>query len=1255
MRKSLKFILLLLIIFNCIPLQGQTITDKLTEINNHKIAIKAKLTSLGINMTGVTWSQIASKIPLVPGGSTFNRYVNTDQFTCFENIPTNSLVYVTGTPPTLSTYRIKKLPTGTTTPPSDAIAIGFVTSAASTGQPLAMTALWWKNVPFKQLTVTPPTMATTKTFDGNNTVTVSANGVVGNTSNLFTNITVTAAATFNDQYAGTGKPITVVYTLSGSDAGIYLKPVNYSTTGNINQKQLVVSAPTVTTTKTFDGNNTAASTMGTVSGYITGYTTVTTTKTSTYNDALAGTGKTITTSYAISGTHAANYIKPVNNTTTGTINKKQLTITAPTVTTTKTFDGTTTAASTIGTVSGLVTGYTTVTTTGVSNYDNVNAGSGKTITTVYTLSGTNAANYIKPVNNTIATGIINQKQLTITAPTLVTTKTFDGNTTATVSSTGTLSGAVSGYAVGVTAAANHSVATAGSTTITTVYTMTGSYTGNYIKPVNNTTSGTINTKQLTIASTGITTTKTFDGTDTATVTSAGTLGGLVTGYTTVTPACTATFNSVTAGTGKTITAVYSISGTHAANYVKPVNSTYTTSGIINPKQLTISGTAINNKTFDGTNTATVTSAGTLSGLVTGYTTVTPACTATFNTATVGTGKAITAAYSISGTHAANYIQPSNIYYVGNITPKQLTISGTVVTTTKIYDGTTTANVTTTGTLGGLVTGYTTVTPTCVANYDNADMGDNKTITAVYSISGTHAANYIKPVNSTYIGKIAYPLDLPLVAKTTFGTYYMPSWREIVDPNPPSVYYVYCGVYLNLRGLVAGEDFARLEIRLYDEFGNQKGINTTPLYDYGGLWGAGVYAHITDFVTKQPTIGSKYYIKCRYVGANSEYLSDTLTTSLFELTPELPSMIAHDPIYQSSTDVKMILIEPNDAHPLQFKGWNFEVSTSSNFSTVLCNKTYLIPAHTIGDGNLPEVNILEGTGVTLTNGTQYFVRGRYIYDPVVPSKFTEWKTYNFVTPGSSITYDWTVNNADSTVVRTTPTTSPVSIEAGTTQDVSWNIAAAYDSTRQFGYVVNSSVPSNTLNSSVNTDNGLFQFYWHSRPAAERLKTINTSINRPTSNGSITAYSIPAVETGNLQEVLFYRAHSYSAYLGQSPELDYMVTFPYYDGIVRGAHFKEGDTWSGYGDAFLEYVTYWMPGHPFNLEIYTDLWESNGINYWGACVMVGNGTTMTNKWLLPGVKNIKLLIKEGERVVIIAVYKSNSSQGGPSSSFDPVFNY
>lgn len=182
-----------------------------------------------------------------------------------------------------------------------------------------------------------------------------------------------------------------------------------------------------------------------------------------------------------------------------------LSITDPTITLCKIYDGTTKAAVAAGTLSGVNPGDS-LTVTASANYGTADVGTGKTITVVYTVAGPNAGDYTKPADFTVNTGVITAKQLTISAPTLNTNKTYDGSTTAVVSS-GALSGVIGGDVVAVTAVANYNDANAGTPKpITVVYSLGGPKAGNYLAPVNYTEpNGTINRAPISITTiTGLT-------------------------------------------------------------------------------------------------------------------------------------------------------------------------------------------------------------------------------------------------------------------------------------------------------------------------------------------------------------------------------------------------------------------------------------------------------------------------------------------------------------------------------------------------------------------------------------------------------------------------------------------------------------------------------------------------------------------------------------------------------------------------------
>ena len=120
--------------------------------------------------------------------------------------------------------------------------------------------------------------------------------------------------------------------------------------------------------------------------------------------------------YTLSGV-TANYFTVAGATSTNPVNSGvitavfpatpliQLTIFSPIITTSKAYDGATTAVVTAGTLSGII-GSETVTVSAVATYDTALPGTGKNITVVYTLAGAQSGNYTKPVDYTTATGVI---------------------------------------------------------------------------------------------------------------------------------------------------------------------------------------------------------------------------------------------------------------------------------------------------------------------------------------------------------------------------------------------------------------------------------------------------------------------------------------------------------------------------------------------------------------------------------------------------------------------------------------------------------------------------------------------------------------------------------------------------------------------------------------------------------------------------------------------------------------------------------
>lgn len=168
------------------------------------------------------------------------------------------------------------------------------------------------------------------------------------------------------------------------------------------------------------------------------------------------------------------------------ITAKPLTITNPTLTTSRIYNGGTEAAVIPGELIGLIPGdENKVKVSAVANYTTKNVGAGIPISVVYSLSGGASDNYTKPADYFVLTGEIAAKQLTISNTVVTTNKMYDGTTSAVVEKVGTLSGveAVDVSNIGVSAIANYNDAKVGiAKSITVIYTLTGSGTANYIVP-----------------------------------------------------------------------------------------------------------------------------------------------------------------------------------------------------------------------------------------------------------------------------------------------------------------------------------------------------------------------------------------------------------------------------------------------------------------------------------------------------------------------------------------------------------------------------------------------------------------------------------------------------------------------------------------------------------------------------------------------------------------------------------------------------
>ncbi|WP_426057607.1 beta strand repeat-containing protein [Janthinobacterium sp. PSPC2-1] len=352
--------------------------------------------------------------------------------------------------------------------------------------------------------------------------------------------------------------------------------------------------------------------------------------------------------------------------------------------------------------------------------------------------------------------VITPKAVTVTGVTAA-SRDYDGTQLASLSG-GALSGLVSGETLNLDLTNQTGVfadKNAGSGKVVTVTgaTISDGATGlasNYTFSNASGVTGTITQKALTV--TGVTAAnRDYDGTRNA-VLSGGALSGLLSGETLNLDLTnqTGVFADKNAGSGKVVTvtgATISDGTTGLASNYAFSNASGVTAIISKATINGVSNVGVNNKTYDGQETATLNGTATFSGII-GADSLSVAGNALFSDKNAGTGKTVdVSALTLGGADAGNYTLASTISSgVANITQKALTVTG-VTAASRDYDGTRNA-VLSGGALSGLVSGETLnldlTNQTGVFADKNAGSGKVVTVAGATVSDGTTglASNYI---------------------------------------------------------------------------------------------------------------------------------------------------------------------------------------------------------------------------------------------------------------------------------------------------------------------------------------------------------------------------------------------------------------------------------------------------------------------------------------------------------------------------------
>ena len=608
-----------------------------------------------------------------------------------------------------------------------------------------------------------------KAYDGTTTANLSAanyslssslgSDVVGLASNT--------TGTYDTKDVGTGKTVTVTgLSLTGADAGDYTLA---STTlsgaiGTITAKTLTASL-TGLVSKPYDGTTVASLTPGNYSllGVVSGDTVgLSTAASGTYDTKDAGTGKTVTvTGLALTGADAGDYSIASSSLSGAVGTITPLALTASLIgTVSKTYDGGVAANLSSGNYtlsSPLGSDVVSLAFNASGTYDTKDVGAGKTVTvTGLALTGADAGDYsLASTTLSGAIGTITAKTLTASLTGLV-SKPYDGTTVASLTPGNySLLGVVSGDTVGLSTAASGTYDTkdagTGKTVTVTGLALTGADAGDYAIASSSLSGavGTITPLALTVSLLGQVS-KTYDGTTVAALTSGNySLTGVIAGdAVALNDPTTGAYDTKDVGTGKMVTvAGLALTGVDAGDY--SVSSSISGAiGTITPLALTASLTGTVSKTYDGTTIAALTSGNySLSGVISGDTVgLSTATSGTYDTKDAGTGKTVTVTgLVLTGADAGDYSIASSSLSgaVGTITPLALAV-GLTGTTTKTYDGTTVAALTSGNySLAGVIAGDTVAlnAPT-TGTYDTKDVGTGKIVTAAgLALTGADAGDY----------------------------------------------------------------------------------------------------------------------------------------------------------------------------------------------------------------------------------------------------------------------------------------------------------------------------------------------------------------------------------------------------------------------------------------------------------------------------------------------------------------------------------
>ncbi|MEI6835539.1 MAG: YDG domain-containing protein [Candidatus Falkowbacteria bacterium] len=590
-------------------------------------------------------------------------------------------------------------------------------------------------------TITASMSVNNKNYDGNDSATIDGLDPVG----VESGDTVTLSggtATFSDKNVDTGKTVSATgIEMGGAQSAKYSYDGTATATANISAIEITLGGSFTANNKTYDRGTaaTVASDSLTFTGLISGDD-LTFSPAPTFASATVGDEKTVSiTDGSWGGADKDNYTFSLVGAPTATANitAKQLYITGSFTPASKTYDKTTSASldsNNIG-LSGIISGDAVSFDWGAFNFDNVNKGTGKTVTGSIVLTGADKDNYSLPNSGTITSsaGVITARTITLGGTLVVYDRAYNGNRNATIdySSSLPIEGAIEGDGLGLTPYAQFSDKNVGDekeVTITSTSAISGAAAANYVVSLVGAPTAFAKITPVAITVTAQHDSKTYDGDATSDVSPIITLGALIAGDNGI---YLESYNNKNVGTGKTLTpSVTSIKDSSDADMTGNYTVTLVddTTGVISAKELTVTGAAVTSKVYDNNRNAVITGA-TLSGVI-GEDDVTLSnnTAGAFNNEHAGNNKSVTTLpMTIIGDDISNYslTQPT---LTGNITARPINVSAQ--TDSKIYNNN---NLSSVLPIGDALLESDTYTSVGTQTFSDKYVGLDKTITAANAV------------------------------------------------------------------------------------------------------------------------------------------------------------------------------------------------------------------------------------------------------------------------------------------------------------------------------------------------------------------------------------------------------------------------------------------------------------------------------------------------------------------------------------------